>query len=85
MQQVSHGAIQFNMRSFRFEQSVLISSSADLLTTIDYATLGASSKLAAILVTYPFQVIRSRLQQRPGIDGVPRYIDSWHAVKKTAQ
>ena len=31
-------------------------------TTIDYATLGAASKLTAILATYPFQVIRSRLQ-----------------------
>ena len=28
-----------------------------LQTSMDYATLGASSKLAAILVTYPIQVI----------------------------
>lgn len=91
--QVSHGAIQFTayeelrkvLVNFRFERSVLISSSADLLTTMDYATLGASSKLAAILVTYPFQVIRARLQQRPGINGVPRYIDSWQVMKRTAR
>ncbi|MQL71789.1 hypothetical protein Taro_004103 [Colocasia esculenta] len=28
-------------------------------------------------------VIRSRLQQRPNIDGNPRYSDSWHVVKET--
>ncbi|PWA78925.1 folate transporter 1, chloroplastic [Artemisia annua] len=91
--QVTHGAIQFTayeelrkvLVNFRSEQSVLISSSAELLTSMDYATLGASSKLAAILVTYPIQVIRSRLQQRPSIDGVPRYVDSWHVMKKTAR
>ncbi|KAJ8545788.1 hypothetical protein K7X08_018371 [Anisodus acutangulus] len=51
---------------------------------VDYATLGASSKLAAILTTYPFQVVRSRLQQRPSTTGAPRYMDSWHVVKETA-
>ncbi|XP_052191386.1 folate transporter 1, chloroplastic isoform X2 [Diospyros lotus] len=55
------------------------------LTTIDYATLGASSKLTAVLLTYPFQVIRSRLQQRPSKDGIPIYMDSWHVVKETAR
>ncbi|KAG5624159.1 hypothetical protein H5410_009377 [Solanum commersonii] len=53
--------------------------------SVDYATLGASSKLAAILTTYPFQVVRSRLQQRPSTTGVPRYMDSWHVVKETAR
>ncbi|XP_072090867.1 folate transporter 1, chloroplastic isoform X2 [Arachis hypogaea] len=32
-----------------------------------------------------FQVMRSRLQQRPSADGVPRYVDSWHVVKETAR
>ncbi|PNY09999.1 mitochondrial folate transporter/carrier, partial [Trifolium pratense] len=53
--------------------------------SVDYAVLGATSKVAAILLTYPFQVIRSRLQQRPGGDGIPRYMDSWHVVKQTAR
>nr|GEU62921.1 folate transporter 1, chloroplastic isoform X1 [Tanacetum cinerariifolium] len=91
--QVTHGAIQFTayeelrkvLVNSRSEPSVLISSSAELLTSMDYASLGASSKLAAILVTYPIQVIRARLQQRPNIDGVPRYVDSWHVMKKTAR
>ncbi|KAI7736635.1 hypothetical protein M8C21_025720 [Ambrosia artemisiifolia] len=90
---VAHGAIQFTayeefrkiMVDFRHKQNPSLARSSDLLTTVDYATLGASSKLAAILVTYPFQVIRARLQQRPSTDGVPRYIDSWHAMERTAR
>ncbi|CAN1813995.1 Folate transporter 1, chloroplastic [Linum perenne] len=49
----------------------------------DYALLGASSKLSAILLTHPFQVVRARLQQRPGVDGTQRYINSFHVVKET--
>ncbi|KAH0855482.1 hypothetical protein HID58_007963 [Brassica napus] len=37
------------------------------------AALGGSSKVAAVLLTYPFQVIRARLQQRPSTNGIPRY------------
>nr|CAB3498311.1 unnamed protein product [Digitaria exilis] len=33
-----------------------------LLNSIDFAALGAGSKVAAILLTYPYQVIRARLQ-----------------------
>ncbi|KAL0290198.1 UNVERIFIED_CONTAM: Folate transporter 1, chloroplastic, partial [Sesamum radiatum] len=52
--------------------------------SFDYAMLGASSKLAAILLTYPCQVIRARLQQRPCIQGIPKYMDTWHVMKETA-
>ncbi|KAL0288557.1 UNVERIFIED_CONTAM: Folate transporter 1, chloroplastic [Sesamum calycinum] len=55
------------------------------LYSFDYAMLGASSKLAAILLTYPCQVIRARLQQRPCIQGIPKYMDTWHVMKETAQ
>ncbi|KAL7613640.1 folate transporter 1, chloroplastic [Lactuca sativa] len=72
------------LRDFRDKQRGLSSYTPESLTTVDYAVLGASSKLAASLATYPFQVIRSRLQQRP-MNGVPRYMDSWHAVKETAR
>ncbi|CAI0392452.1 unnamed protein product [Linum tenue] len=55
--------------------------------TVDYAVLGGSSKLSAILLTHPFQVVRARMQvttfQRPGADGTPRYLDSWHVVKES--
>ncbi|XP_045829441.1 folate transporter 1, chloroplastic-like isoform X1 [Trifolium pratense] len=92
--QVSHGAIQFtayeelrktiiDLKSKRSETQH--QNPDQLLNSVDYAVLGATSKVAAILLTYPFQVIRSRLQQRPGGDGIPRYMDSWHVVKQTAR
>ncbi|CAJ2635674.1 unnamed protein product [Trifolium pratense] len=91
---VSHGAIQFtayeelrktiiDLKSKRSETQH--QNPDQLLNSVDYAVLGATSKVAAILLTYPFQVIRSRLQQRPGGDGIPRYMDSWHVVKQTAR
>ncbi|KAJ7953058.1 Folate transporter 1, chloroplastic [Quillaja saponaria] len=114
---VSHGAIQFT--AYEELRKVIVdlkskeirkhSQNPDkLLNSGDYAVLGASSKLAAILLSYPFQVkkfpilncplvwemgevkrrkevIRSRLQQRPSIHGIPRYMDSWHVVKDTAR
>ncbi|XP_057420855.1 folate transporter 1, chloroplastic isoform X1 [Lotus japonicus] len=92
--QVSHGAIQFTayeeLRNIFVDlksrgSTVHRENPDQLLNSVDYAVLGASSKIAAILLSYPFQVIRSRLQQRPGGDGVPRYIDSWHVVKETAR
>ncbi|XP_056163063.1 folate transporter 1, chloroplastic-like isoform X1 [Syzygium oleosum] len=92
--QVSHAAIQFT--SYEELRKVVIElkakgrkeglESADkMLNSVDYAILGASSKLAAILLSYPFQVIRTRLQQRPCTDGTPRYMDTWHVVKETAR
>ncbi|VFQ59388.1 unnamed protein product [Cuscuta campestris] len=92
LQQVSHGAIQFT--AYEELRKLLIDfksrktnkrSNDELLNSLDYSFLGGSSKVAAILSTYPFQVIRSRLQQRPSIDGIHRYTDSLHAVKETAR
>ncbi|XP_020209267.1 folate transporter 1, chloroplastic isoform X2 [Cajanus cajan] len=91
---VSHGAIKLTAYEelrkvtvdFKSKRSTLHNQNPDnLLNSVDYAVLGATSKLAAILLTYPFQVIRSRLQQRPSGDGVPRYMDTWHVVKETAR
>ncbi|GMY12138.1 folate transporter 1, chloroplastic-like isoform X2 [Fagus crenata] len=91
---VSHGAIQFTayeelrnvIIDFKSKDSKKDSESDDkLLNSVDYAVLGASSKIAAVLLTYPFQVVRARLQQRPSSDGIPRYMDSWHVVKETAR
>ncbi|KAK4754080.1 hypothetical protein SAY87_002184 [Trapa incisa] len=92
--QVSHGAIQFTayeeLRKFiietKSEGRIERPGTADkVLNSVDYAILGASSKLAAILFSYPFQVIRTRLQQRPSADGTPRYLDSWHVLKETTR
>ncbi|CAK7334463.1 unnamed protein product [Dovyalis caffra] len=97
--QVSHGAVQFT--TYEELRKVIVdykakqrkedckSADADLLNSVDYAILGGSSKIAAIILTYPFQVailvIRSRLQQRPSMEGTPRYMDSWHVMKETAR
>ncbi|KAG4939240.1 hypothetical protein JHK84_045432 [Glycine max] len=92
--QVSHGAIQFTayeelrkvIVDFKSKGSTVHNQNPDkLLNSVDYAVLGATSKLAAVLLTYPFQVIRARLQQRPSGDGVPRYMDTLHVVKETAR
>ncbi|XP_057952875.1 folate transporter 1, chloroplastic isoform X14 [Malania oleifera] len=91
---VSHGSIQFTtyeelrkvVVSFKSKETNGTPQSADeLLNSVDYAILGGTSKFAAILLTYPFQVIRARLQQRPSNDGIPRYMDSWHVVKETVR
>ncbi|KAK9265953.1 hypothetical protein L1049_003477 [Liquidambar formosana] len=90
--QVSHGAIQFTayeelrkfVVDFKSKKSEKTPESADKLL-VDYAILGASSKLAAILLSYPFQVGIHFSGQRPGNDGIPRYMDTWHVVKETAR
>ncbi|BAF13096.1 folate transporter 1, chloroplastic [Oryza sativa Japonica Group] len=91
---VTHGAIQFTAYE-ELRKALIFAKSRqtrtdnrscdDSLNSIDYAALGAGSKVTAILLTYPYQVIRARLQQRPGSDGTPKYKDSWHVVKETAR
>ncbi|KAJ8443650.1 hypothetical protein Cgig2_019632 [Carnegiea gigantea] len=82
---VSHGAIQFT--AYEELRKLLIhlkskktkgDGADEVLNSVDYTVLGASSKVAATLCTYPFQ-------QRPNADGVPRYADTLHAVKETAR
>ncbi|XP_018441257.2 folate transporter 1, chloroplastic isoform X1 [Raphanus sativus] len=93
LQQVSHGAIQFTayeelrklIVDFKDKRRNSESTSDNLLNSADYAALGGSSKVAAVLLTYPFQVIRARLQQRPSTNGTPRYIDSLHVMRETAR
>uniref|UniRef100_A0A7N0UXA3 Folate transporter 1, chloroplastic n=1 Tax=Kalanchoe fedtschenkoi TaxID=63787 RepID=A0A7N0UXA3_KALFE len=90
---ISHGAIQFTayeelrkaVVDYKSRKNRKSSESDDQLNSVDYAALGASSKFAAILVSYPLQVIRSRLQQRPGSNGIPRYMHTWHVLKETAR
>ncbi|KAL1183648.1 hypothetical protein V6Z11_A02G196900 [Gossypium hirsutum] len=89
LMQVSHGAIQFTayeeLRRIMVDyeerkkkpkgaSNLLVS---DVKNSFDHAVLGGSSKIAAILVTYPFQ-------QQPSNEGIPRYTNSWHVVKETA-
>lgn len=91
---VSHAAIQFcayeelrkiavNIKGGRERTDA--KNDDEILNSFDYATLGGASKVAAILLTYPSQVIRARIQQRPSSNGIPKYLDSWHAVSETAR
>ncbi|CAN6309468.1 unnamed protein product [Urochloa humidicola] len=91
---VTHGAIQFTAYEELRKAMIFVKSrqtrtanggGEESLNSIDFAALGAGSKVAAILLTYPYQVIRARLQQRPGSDGTPKYLNSWHVVKETAK
>ncbi|MCL7027906.1 hypothetical protein MKW94_017303 [Papaver nudicaule] len=91
--QVSHGAIQFTvyeelrklLLGFKGKGGKANTPDDKLLNSVDYGLLGASSKVSAMLLTYPYQVIRARIQQRPGNDGIPKYMSSWHVVKDTVR
>ncbi|XP_066149740.1 solute carrier family 25 member 32-like [Euwallacea fornicatus] len=63
---VSHGAVQFMVyeemkNNYQYYYNLPISKK---LGTIEYLTFSASSKLIAVLVTYPYQVVRARLQNQ---------------------
>eukprot|EP00842_Homolaphlyctis_polyrhiza_P003329 jgi/Hompol1/3998/HPOL_000694-RA len=61
---VSHGALQFmayeEMKHIRME--LLQDASGDKLSTLEYITMAATSKVFAAVCTYPYQVIKSRMQ-----------------------
>mmetsp|Transcript_14029 Transcript_14029/g.51010 ORF Transcript_14029/g.51010 Transcript_14029/m.51010 type:complete len:397 (-) Transcript_14029:43-1233(-) len=58
---VSHGAIQF-MAYGEMKQRVVKTCGEDGAPASAYAAMGAASKFVALLMTYPFQVARTRLQ-----------------------
>ncbi|KAA0197008.1 Mitochondrial folate transporter/carrier, partial [Fasciolopsis buskii] len=64
---VSHGAIQFmlyeEMRN-AYNQRYRDRPVNAKLTALEYLTFASVSKLAAALLTYPYQVVRSRLQDQ---------------------
>ena len=60
---VSHGAVQF--MAYEELKSMWGGSDANSLNSGHYLLLGATSKVIASVTTYPFQVIRTRLQMQP--------------------
>ncbi|KXS14273.1 mitochondrial carrier [Gonapodya prolifera JEL478] len=56
--------------------------SSPLLTDLDFFCLGALSKLIATGITYPYIVIKSRMQLRQGPDDETRYSSVWDAFSK---
>ncbi|KAL5705591.1 Folate transporter 1 [Ranunculus cassubicifolius] len=89
---VSHGAIQFTVYEelrqllvgYKSKRKTNDLAGDESLNSVDYAMLGGCSKFSAMLFTYPYQVIRARLQQRPS-NGIQKYKDSWHVLKDTVR
>lgn len=77
---VSHGALQFmtyeEMKN-RYNQNRKRPIDAKL-TTVEYLSFAAVSKLIAAAATYPYQVVRARLQ-----DSNHRYGGTWDCVRQT--
>lgn len=78
---VSHGAIQFmayeqlkNHWALSFR-----SGSKDNLSNFDFLSLSAASKMFAGSITYPYQVVRARLQT---YDAGTQYRGAWDVVRK---
>lgn len=77
---VSHGAIQFMAyeelkNKFNAYKKVPITTK---LTTLEYLSFAALSKVMAVATTYPYQVVRFRLQNQHYT-----YTGSWDCIKKT--
>ncbi|KAJ1666016.1 mitochondrial FAD carrier protein flx1 [Coemansia sp. RSA 1813] len=68
---VAHGGLQFmayeEMKKRRLLWRQKHASSG--LTAVDFALMSSTSKVFALAITYPSQVLRSRLQQIPGATG----------------
>jgi solute carrier family 25 (mitochondrial folate transporter), member 32 len=78
---VSHGAIQFmayeqlkNYWALHFRHGSKLN-----LSNIDFLSLSAASKIFAGSITYPYQVVRARLQT---YDAGKRYQGAWDVVRK---
>ncbi|KAF5399568.1 Mitochondrial folate transporter/carrier [Paragonimus heterotremus] len=64
---VSHGAIQFTLYELmrnRYNQHYRSRPSNSKLTSLEYLTFASASKLIAAFLTYPYQVVRSRMQDQ---------------------
>ncbi|KAI8854680.1 mitochondrial carrier domain-containing protein [Chytridium lagenaria] len=55
------------------------------LSTIDFFLLGAISKLAATSITYPYIVVKSRMQLKQSTSEAARYKSVWDGLTKIAK
>ncbi|KAJ2799106.1 mitochondrial FAD carrier protein flx1 [Coemansia guatemalensis] len=65
---VAHGGLQF-MAYEEMKKRRAHGRRTDGFTSAEYAVMSSSSKVFALAITYPSQVLRSRLQQTPGQTG----------------
>ena len=81
---VSHGAIQF-MAYEQLKNYFALSirgGTKDGLTNLDFLGLSAASKIFAGSITYPYQVVRARLQT---YDAGQKYQGAWDVIRKVAR
>lgn len=87
---VSHGAIQFMVyeelkkwrNDLRKKQGSIDNTEHDTrLSTTEYLTMAASSKVTATITTYPYQVLRSRLQDRETRDTYKGVMDCIRKIR----
>lgn len=77
---VSHGAVQFMVYEElkKLNAQIHNQSISAKLSTTEYLAFAATSKLIAAALTYPYQVIRARLQNQ-----YYTYNGSWDCIKQT--
>ncbi|KAL4702561.1 hypothetical protein ACJJTC_008299 [Scirpophaga incertulas] len=77
---VSHGALQFmTYEEMKNRYNQYRNLPIDFkLTSVEYLTFAAISKLIAAVGTYPYQVVRARLQDQRGA-----YTGAWQCVRDT--
>ncbi|KAJ3076824.1 hypothetical protein HK102_005337 [Quaeritorhiza haematococci] len=68
---VSHGALQFMAYEELKKWRVMMHVDEDInkLGTLEYVAMAATSKVFATVCTYPYQVIRARMQNERGLQG----------------
>ena len=71
--------------SLALATSLIVLRNKDSLSIVEALVAGSVSKTLAFVLTYPYQVIKSRLQIRPSVDGVPAYSGLRDVVSKTWQ
>lgn len=77
---VSHGAVQFMVYEElkKYHSQIYNQPISTKLGTLEYLTFAATSKLMAAGLTYPYQVVRARLQNQ-----YYSYNGTWDCIKQT--
>ncbi|KAK8213165.1 mitochondrial FAD carrier protein flx1 [Zalaria obscura] len=76
---VSHGAIQFMAYEQLKNHWAITRGGKDNLTNLDFLLLSAASKMFAGSITYPYQVVRARLQT---YDANAKYLNARDVVRQ---